>query len=138
MHIISLLGSFLPSACATINTICASNGTTAQLPIYYKNKLYTDEEREKLWLHLLDKQERYILGQKIDISKDEELYYKLLKQAKHDNEQIGLNKQQTWEEQEYERQRRRLKQSEIMNKKKKEFRNKKFKAKAAVAVTQPN
>ena len=36
-------------------TYTTRDGTTAQLPIYYKNKLYTDDEREKLWLHLLDK-----------------------------------------------------------------------------------
>ena len=30
------------------------------MPIYWRNKIYNDEEREKLWLYKLNKQERYI------------------------------------------------------------------------------
>lgn len=46
-------------------------GQKLSMPIYFRNKIYTEEEREKLWLMKLDKEERWVLGQKIDISKEE-------------------------------------------------------------------
>ena len=51
-------------------------GFKLSLPIYYRNHLYTEEEREKLWLEKLDQQKRYVDGVEIDISKGEETYYK--------------------------------------------------------------
>ena len=42
------------------------------MPIYYRNKIYSEEEREKLWIQKLNSNTRYILGEKIDISKGEE------------------------------------------------------------------
>ena len=35
-------------------------GLKLSLPIYYRNKLYSDDERERLWLNLLDKEERWV------------------------------------------------------------------------------
>lgn len=67
-----------------------STGHELSLPIYYRNKIYTDEEREKLWLNLLDKQKRFVLGQEIDISKGEEQYEQALKYARHLNTKQGF------------------------------------------------
>ena len=50
------------------------------LPIYWRNKIYTEEQREKLWIEKLDKNIRWVNGIKIDISISEEYYYKVLKQ----------------------------------------------------------
>ena len=44
-------------------------GAKVGLPIYYRNKIYTEEEREKLWLQKLDENIRWVDGVKIDISK---------------------------------------------------------------------
>lgn len=65
------------------------DGRKSKLPIYYRNKIYTEEEREKLWLHLLDEEKRYILGQEIDISKGEEEYYAILEVARAKNKRLG-------------------------------------------------
>ena len=46
----------------TNETYKTRKGTKLALPIYYRNKIYTEEEREKLWIEKLDKQERYVLG----------------------------------------------------------------------------
>lgn len=46
----------------------ARNGKRISLPIYYRNKIYTEEEREKLWINKLNKKEVYVLGVKYDIS----------------------------------------------------------------------
>ena len=53
----------------TDETYRLPNGAKSALPIYYRNKIYTDEEKEKLWLNKLDKQERYVNGTKISIRK---------------------------------------------------------------------
>lgn len=76
------------------------NGGKSQLPIYYRNVAYTEDEREKLWIEKLDKQEIYVLGNKIDISKGEDDYLTALKIAREQNFNEGYgNGIITWEEQ---------------------------------------
>ena len=53
----------------TIETYQTKNGLKINLPIYYRNHIYTEEEREKLWLIKLDKEERWVCGEKVDVSK---------------------------------------------------------------------
>lgn len=85
-------------------------GHKIALPIYYKNNIYTDEERERLWLQLLDKQERWVWGEKIDISKGEEQYYKTLKYYQKKNKELGYQDDKiNWERKRYENERRKLK-----------------------------
>ena len=43
------------------------NGGKLNLPIYYRNKLFTEEEREKLFLDKIEKGIIYVLGTKIDL-----------------------------------------------------------------------
>lgn len=88
-------------------------GNKLSLPIYMRNKIYSEEEREKLWLQKLDKQERWVLGQKIDISKGEDEYNRALKYAQQTNRELGYGSdEKNWEESQYEHQRRILKQKE--------------------------
>lgn len=47
------------------------NGTRVANPIYFRNKLYSEQEREILWTYLLDKQIRYVMGQEIDIKTEQ-------------------------------------------------------------------
>ncbi len=42
----------------TNETYVTRTGMRLALAVYYRNKLYSDEEREVLWLEKLDKQER--------------------------------------------------------------------------------
>ena len=37
------------------------------MPIYYRNKIYTEEEKEKLWLIKLDNEERWVENAKDEI-----------------------------------------------------------------------
>lgn len=46
-----------------------NTGNKISLPIYYRNKIYTEDQREKLWIQKLNKEVRYINGNKIDIKK---------------------------------------------------------------------
>ena len=49
----------------TKETYVNSQGFKMALLIYYRNKIYSEEEREKLWLEKLDKGERWIGGSKV-------------------------------------------------------------------------
>ena len=101
----------------TKETYICRNGTRTALPIYYRNKLYSEEERERLWIYKLDKNERYILGTKIDISKGEENYYETLKEAQQLNKSLGYGSNEiTWKAKQYEQERRNLKQLQRVNK----------------------
>lgn len=96
----------------TIETYKTQTGHTISLPIYYRNKIYTEEQREQLWLNRLDKEERYVLGEKISIKDGEEAYLKALPYARKINQELGYQSpdQKTTEQQEYERHMRRIKQ----------------------------
>ena len=54
-------------------------GYKIQLPMYYRYKLYSEEEREDLWLQKLDKGERWVDGSKVNVLSNEPEYYNLLK-----------------------------------------------------------
>ncbi|AXH78047.1 MAG: replication initiator protein [Microviridae sp.] len=56
-------------------------GYKITLPIYYRNKMYTDEEREKLWIEKLNEPYRWVAGKKVK-SNDTETINKLLEQAR--------------------------------------------------------
>lgn len=62
----------------TIETYKTRNGRNTALPIYWRNKIYTDSERERLWLHRLDRNERWIGGEKVKADDAESTLKKLL------------------------------------------------------------
>ena len=97
----------------TQETYITKTGTKISLPVYWRNKIYTDEEREKLWIEKLNKKQRYVLGQKIDISKDQKQYVAALKIAQAKNIRLGYGTgKKNWIKQHYEEQRRKILQEE--------------------------
>lgn len=90
-------------------------GSKLALPVYYRNKIYTEEEREKLWLEKLDKEVRYINGKEIDVSKGYDIYYKVLEEERQKNKRLGYGDDEiNWEKKYYENQMRMLKQSKYL------------------------
>lgn len=89
----------------TIEFYRLPNGCKVNLPIYYRNKLWDEETREKLWCHRLDKDERYVMGIKIsDVSTIEgnRLYYKILNTAQETNNTMGFgNDSKEWKKRDY-------------------------------------
>ena len=89
-----------------------SNGTKANLPIYYRNKLFTEEEREKLWCNKLDLNKRYVLGVEIENTntlQGEEKYFRILKNAQEKNRVLGYgDNTNEWKEKKYNVTRRML------------------------------
>lgn len=93
-------------------------GVKIALPAYYRNARYTEEEREKLWINKLDKMERWVLGVRVDIKDGDEEYVMALKEAQNKNRELGYGSgERNWEEEQYERERRILKQKERIQKK---------------------
>lgn len=88
-------------------------GHKISLPIYFRNKIYTDDEREKLWLQRLDLQTRYVMGDKIDISGGENDYENTLEYFQQKNKRLGYGDDSVnWDRKQYELERRLLKQAE--------------------------
>jgi len=100
-------------------------GFKCSLPIYYRNKLYTDDEREKLWIHRLNKNVRFVLGQKIDVSNNHDEFFRTVIEARKKNKLLGYGDgYKDIDKVAYEQQIRMLKQMERLhnnnnNKKKK-------------------
>lgn len=82
----------------TNETYKTRQGIKLNMPIYYRNKIYTEEEREKLWLQKLNKEERWVCGEKIDISKGEEEYYKTREYYRIKNKRLGYGNNEITEE----------------------------------------
>ncbi len=83
------------------------------LPTYYRNKIYSEEEREELWIEKLDKGERWVNGIKIDIRETEEVYFSRLEVERKRNKRLGYGDGEIdWEKRKYENDRRNLKKKE--------------------------
>ena len=93
-------------------------GYKLNLPSYYRKKIYSDEEREKLWIRRLDEGVRWIMGEKLD-AYDEEQIQKTLEYYRRINKELGYNDDsKNWDEQEYKRRINRLKYLKKINNKK--------------------
>ncbi len=93
----------------TNETYKTRKGTKLGLPIYYRNNIYTEEEREKLWLEKLDKEERWVDGSKVSVKNGDEDYYKLLKIARDKNKRLGYGDNNiNWDKRRYENNKRNM------------------------------
>lgn len=94
----------------TKTTYTNKQGFKMNLPIYYRNHLFTEEQREQLWINLLDKEEMWINGIKIDVSKTWDNYHIRLKQEQLRNKELGYGERLIpWTIQQYENEKRELK-----------------------------
>ena len=105
----------------TNQTYRTDTGHKMSLPIYWRNKIYTEEEREKLWLDRLDKEEMYVMGSKIDVKNGYEIYDEVQKYYREKNTEWGYGSEEKTEEwyarRAYENERRKLKIEERMTRK---------------------
>lgn len=100
----------------TDETYKTRQGKKMALPIYYRNKLYNEEQREKLWLKKLDKNERWVGGEKVRAD-DEKGYEALLEYYRKINKEMGYGSPVDRDAIEYEEARRKLIQLKRINSK---------------------
>lgn len=65
-----------------------NQGYKLAMPLYYKNKLYTEKERQKLWINKMNEDFIYINGIKVN-KNDTEYIYKLYQLEQQNNKQLG-------------------------------------------------
>lgn len=102
----------------TIQTYRTNTGHKIAMPTYWRNKIYSEDEREKLWLIMMDKNERWIGGEKIDMKVEnaERDYFNMVKWYRRINQELGYGTgMKTWDQVEYERIRREMLQTERIN-----------------------
>lgn len=80
------------------------NGSWTGLPIYLRNKIYNEKQREALWLFRLDRQERWVNGCKFEVRtrKGQWTYYQALQYWQKQNEQMGFGKRDPKEREDYQ------------------------------------
>ena len=74
------------------------NGGKLNLPIYYRNKIFTEQEREKLFLDKIEKGIVYVLGQKLDMKNDQQHYLAVLIQERERCERLYHDNPKDWNE----------------------------------------
>ena len=88
----------------TEETYKLRNGKVINLPQYYRRKIYTEEEREKLWIEKQEQEFRFIMGEKVDIYNEDE-YKSILEYYQRMGRELYGDNVQEWE---YQAQRNRL------------------------------
>lgn len=93
----------------TNETYKNSKGYKMAMPVYLRNKIYTEEEKQMLWQEKLNKETRFVGGEEIDISKGEEKYYEILEYYRKKNKELGYGDDIiNWKKKEYENERRNI------------------------------
>ena len=64
------------------------SGHRIALPIYYRNKAYTEEERELLWIEKLNKKTRFVAGIEVKVD-DYDRINKILEHRQKENKKLG-------------------------------------------------
>ena len=83
------------------------SGHKVSLPLYYRNYLFTEDERDKMWTEKLDEDVRYVMGTKIDnASVNKDAYYNLVEYWQKKNNELGYNFAIDWDKFLYENERR--------------------------------
>jgi len=85
-------------------------GYKMAMPIYYRNKIYTEAERELLWLQKLDKNERWICGTRIDMKRPnaEQNFKQVQEMYRAKAKRLGYGQPNDYKQEEYEKEKRKL------------------------------
>ena len=103
----------------TSETYRTNTGHKIALPIYWRNKIYTEEEREKLWIQKLDKAERWVCGEKISVKHSDKDYINVVKYHRERTIKLGYHEPDfIWKQEAYEEARRNMLNGERISRKK--------------------
>ena len=83
----------------TTETYVFRNGAKAPLPKYYKEKLFTEDEREKLWIEKQEEGYRFVMSEKILVKteEEEEAFSQLVMYYRGRNVSVHKDNEQRWE-----------------------------------------
>lgn len=90
-------------------------GHKINLPIYYRNKIYDEYEREELWLQKLDREERYVCGERVSVANgNEEVYERLREYYREKSATLGYpGDKKNWSEINYKNYKKILMKKEV-------------------------
>lgn len=92
----------------TVETYRTGTGHKISMPIYWRNKIYTDKERELLWIKKIDENKRWICGEMCKAD-DDKTYYNLLNYHRQRTHKLGYTPPEfIWKAKQYEERRREL------------------------------
>lgn len=85
----------------TIEYYTLRTGQRVNLPIYYRNHIFTEKQRERLFLNKIKKGDVWVMGEKINMRDNPAEYISLLKY--HQDREVLLHgkKTEAWQEKEY-------------------------------------
>lgn len=109
----------------TTETYTFRNGAKAPLPKYYKEKLFTEDEREKLWIEKQEEGYRFVMGEKIlaKTEEEEEAFNQLVIYYRGRNVSVHKDNEHQWEINKWEN---KHKKHKIYRRKAKEFEKKEY------------
>ncbi|UPW41231.1 replication initiator protein [Sigmofec virus UA08Rod_4822] len=94
----------------TLDNYRLPQGSCIQMPQYYRYKLYTEDQREKLWIHKLDHRNRWVCGVEVRAT-DYQLIDRILKTCQRKNEELGYGKpSDDWKAPVYNREQKELRE----------------------------
>lgn len=74
------------------------NGIEIALPQYYRNKLYNEEEKEKMWIEKQESGYRYLMGEKVSTENEQE-YNQLLEYYQEQGKRLWGDNVEEWDKQ---------------------------------------
>lgn len=89
----------------TNETYRFESGEKANLPIYYRNKFYTEEEKGKLWVEKLNQNKTYVRGieiRNLNTDKGINQYMSVLEEQRKENIKLGYgDNSENWQKKQY-------------------------------------
>lgn len=93
----------------TDETYRLRDGRKINLPQYYRNKLYTEEQKDRLWIEKQEKGYRYIMGEKVQLENEDE-YINLLEFYRRKSVELYKDNPEEWEKERHLRRLRKIRE----------------------------
>jgi len=97
----------------TVQTYRTRQGVKLPLPMYYREKLWSDEEREELWYHKILEDKQYVAGYELSESQEnfETEYSGALESGRRRSERLGYGKRdKNWDMKRFDREGRMMRE----------------------------
>lgn len=87
----------------TQESIRLDNGVAVQMPIYFRNKVYSEHEREELWLKKIEKNKRFLKGIEFDMNnpREKERFFRVLERMQNESYKNGYGAPKEWNAKKY-------------------------------------